>query len=68
MEYVVVGEGTRRRVYLSHFGSDGCARFKTGSPGRTNALRFPDRPMAEAAAARAQSGDPCGYTWRPAAV
>ena len=31
MEYVVVGEGTRRRVYLSHFGSDGCARFKTGS-------------------------------------
>lgn len=68
MEYLIVGEGVRRRVYLSHFGPDGRPRFKAGPPGRTNALRFPDRPMAEAAAARAQSGDSYGYDWHPAPV
>lgn len=66
MEYLIIGEGRRRRVYLSHFGADGSARFKAGPPGRAHALRFPDRTMAEAAADRARTHDIYDFDWHAA--
>lgn len=66
--YLVVGEGTKRRVYLTRFAADDSPRFKAGPPGRTTALRFADRATAETAAARAQARDPYGYRWHSTIV
>lgn len=61
-EYLVVGEGTKRRVYLTGM-VKGAPRFAAGTGGRTNSTRFTTRAQADTAAAAAQQGDRYGYTW-----